>query len=174
MTVEIPNWAVFRASNVHRGGYRLPKKTSPYMPRPNAWPTHEKYQTSGARNLVHNHMQPYTGPSREEIKNYLTAGDYRNWGGAENSHCYGSCRGCGQVIFDRDKRGEHRRLGCGHKLENAFKLLKRDPACIICGEKTHQKHWGLPICSKDCQHHFQYVEVRPAALIAAFKLLEKR
>lgn len=166
---EVPNWALFRSANVHKGGFRWPKRSAVHDAHPHAWPTHKKYSWASTYPVMNN-TRAYNGPP-DLKENWLSQGDFRCWCGSETLHSYGACRVCAEVISIKNHRVTHRRLGCGHRLEQALKLLKRDPVCVICGDPTHQKRYGIPICSKDCQHHWQYVETRPAALIEAFKLL---
>ena len=98
----------------------------------------------------------------------LGGGDYRYWCGlsptARVNKGYASCRGCGEVFITKDGRKAHKSQGCGVKLEEAYKLLRRTTKCMICQLDTHRKVYGLPMCCKDCEFEWEYVTTTPMTL----------
>src|SRR5882757_2667027 len=81
----------------------------------------------------------------------LNGGDYRYWRGLPSSASivsnrgFAICRCCEQVVCSKDARKEHKKLGCGGKLEDAYNMLKRSKQCIICNLATNKKVYGLPL-----------------------------
>lgn len=97
----------------------------------------------------------------------LSGGDYRYWCGAYGSHWrkgYANCRGCGELCFTKSDRKTHKNLGCGARLEEAYKMLRRSNECIICTLNTNRKVYGLPMCCKDCEHEWEYTTGTPGTL----------
>lgn len=98
----------------------------------------------------------------------LSGGDYRYWCGVPPSSTfrkgYAQCRCCGQVVITKVERKEHKKGGCGSKLEDAYKMLRRSTECIICKLATHRKVYGLPMCCKDCEFEWEFTTATPAVL----------
>ncbi len=98
----------------------------------------------------------------------LSGGDYRYWCGMPGVFAankgYASCRCCGEVHCSKEGRKEHKKKGCGPKLEEAFKMLKRSTECIICKLATHRKVYGVPMCCKDCEFEWEFTTATPAVL----------
>lgn len=108
--------------------------------------------------------------------NPLTQGDFRYWNGLTlaTNRSYAACRNCGEIHHSHKTRKEHlKQEGCGSKLTNAYRLLAKDDRCVICNDKTRKKNWGIPLCSKDCEHEWAYVTRRPDALVAALDLVAR-
>lgn len=145
---KIPDW--FIAKGIRPGGMRmspLPKLEKP-KPEPNY------------------HFQPLFGIQRS-FGDVLGGGDIRYWCGSTTSSSYAACRSCGEVLFKREERKEHLKKGCSKVLTEAYKALLRDRKCVICDEKTSVKHFGVPLCCKDCVHEWSYVTRKPTSLSAA-------
>lgn len=159
---KIPDW--FIAKGIRAGGMRM-------APLPKL----EKEKT----NYVSTPFKPVFGGMQKSYGDVLGGGDLRYWCGSSGSASYSACRSCGEVLFKKDERRDHLKKGCSKVLTESYKALLRDRKCVICDEKTSVKHFGVPLCSKDCVHEWCYVTRKPTSLSAAIDfvrgwLLEKR
>jgi hypothetical protein len=145
---KIPDW--FIAKGIRPGGMRM-----------------EKYPTLKKEPAI---KWPVLSP-----KSYgepLSGGDLRYWVGANGSGCYAGCRNCGEVIFKKEERREHLKKGCSKVLTEAYKALLRDRKCVICDELTSVKHFGVPLCSKDCVAEWSFVTRKPLSLVLAIDFVK--
>lgn len=150
----IPNW--FLSKITYAGGVRQPKMEK--------WkPIYKPY-----RGFVPLYQQ------KRETPNALINSDYRYWGSSaafRYSGDMGSCRACRANFFAKDSRAEHMlKNNCRSLLERAYKRLKREQCCLICGQPTRKKKWGLPFCTEACIDNWMYYNVQPQSL---YKVLEE-
>ena len=161
MPTEIPDWILRK--KLYPGGVRLPKLTR--------WFSDAKTDLSA----YNSRFLPtvYAGYTNDPITEPLTNGDFRFWNGSQATTLrhYASCRMCGALEFNRRNRKEHMKEGCGGKLTAAYRLLAKDFRCVICNDKTSRSHWGVMLCSKDCEVEWSYVTRQPDALTAALELV---
>lgn len=117
----------------------------------------------------------------EGLKNFfapkvgnLVLDDYRFWYGArEAQSVFAKCRACRFNGYDPRIRIEHKTArGCYIWLVDAYKLLHKASDCVVCGERTMRRRWGVPICTKPaCEQTWMYDYIRPLpALMEALAL----
>jgi hypothetical protein len=151
--IQLPDYFVRKVSG-YPGGIRMPKMTT--------WWQDGSSSTGWPRPML-----PFGGVLHGE-GDPLSGGDYRYWCGAMPTMLcrkgYASCRACGEVVMYKDARKEHKKAGCGNKLEEAFKMLRRSTECVICKLPTHRKVYGLPMCCKDCEFEWEFTTTTPKVL----------
>ena len=160
---QIPEWLL--AKKHFPGGIRSPKRGKWY-----------DSENRGAQSRFPSMAGYHAGPALSGELNPLNQGDFRYWNGLQSTvnRSYAACRCCGEIHHSHKTRKEHlKKEGCGSKLTQAFKLLAKDDRCVVCNDKTRKKNWGIPLCSKDCEHEWAFVTRRPDALAAALDLVER-
>lgn len=111
------------------------------------------------------------------LKDIFEHWEYRFWCMAvwpPSTQILTECRCCGH-LGEQDKtiRQQHfKQSGCSKRLCNAYSLLLRDMACVICDKKAHNAKWGVPLCSSACTQAWCESESQPKALLEALKLTE--
>lgn len=151
---NIPDWFVLKG--VRSGGMRMAKLPKLEKPKGNFGYT----PTLGF------------GPHTKKTGEPLQGGDLRYWLGANGSASYGACRNCGEVLFTKEDRRKHMKEGCSKILTEAYKALLRDRKCVICDEVTSVRHYGVPLCSKDCVNEWCFVTRKPTSLVMAIDFVK--
>ena len=146
--IQLPDYLVRKVSG-YPAGMRMPKMI--------------KYYEAKSDNHGYRPLLPLLGNDGDP----LSGGDYRYWCGATGSFYrkgFSTCRGCGEVCFYKNERKEHKKKGCGNKLEEAYKMLSKTKECVICKLATKRKVYGLPFCCKDCEFEWEFTTTTPSVL----------
>jgi len=156
--IDLPNYFIRKVSG-YPAGIRMPK-------------IGHYYETGNfVGRTLHDIKNMFSGKEGDP----LSGGDYRYWCGIPPSSTakkgFASCRCCGSVLVTKKLRTDHKKEGCGARLEEAFKMLRRTKECVICDLATHRKVYGLPMCSKDCEYEWEFVSTTPAVLRAALEVV---
>lgn len=150
--IQLPNYFIRKVSG-YPGGIRMPKMT-PYF--------------QGDSKDSWRSWKPLLPNLSGKPGDPLSGGDYRYWCGVIASFGtnpgFATCRACGEILFHKDERKEHKKKGCGAKLEEAYKRLRKATECIICKLETHRKVYGLPMCCKDCEFEWEMTTATPRGL----------
>jgi hypothetical protein len=107
----------------------------------------------------------------------LAGGDYRYWAGTPHETVinkgFSRCRGCGVIKYTKLERKEHKNEKCGAYLERAYKVMRRRTDCVICGENTNKKVYGLAMCCNECVNEWELVTSCPLALLDVLDQIKK-
>ncbi len=158
---RVPNWLV--AKKTFPGGIRHPKRQK-WWESPNQEKPH-----FGSFHTI------FTPGTVRTAGDPISSGDFRYWCGSTSpmAKAYAACRCCGEVVVDRAERKTHRKEGCGSRLEKAFKILAKTKDCAICSLSTKRRAYGIPLCSKDCEHEWEYVTTKPRSLAYVLESIVK-
>lgn len=149
--VKIPDWVW--AKKYYAGGHRLQKFVKWYSR--NTAPVKPGGLWTPAKSVDLN------APRKEDA---LTIGDLRYWRGQQNEHMrnYGTCRACGFSSVSSELRKKHLQEGvCNVLMAGTMRELRKQNICGACGKTTKEQKWGIPICSKPCEHEFAYEFSKP-------------
>jgi hypothetical protein len=151
--IQLPDYFVRKVAG-YPAGIRMPKMEKWYADN---WP----------KGFVNSHNHTHY-PILSTEGDPLSGGDYRYWCGVPAATMfrkgYAQCRCCGEVVVHKKERKEHKQKGCGSKLEEAYKMLRRSTECIMCKLATHRKVYGLPLCCKDCEFEWEFTTATPRVL----------
>jgi hypothetical protein len=154
---KVPEWIWKKW--YYSAGIRLPKKTKP-------WDHEKKHSRKPVWNPINpaaSRLSVIHGAKVPPKLERLRTGDFRYWRGNPDvgfSH-WSSCRVCRAITINHDERRAHMKEGCARFLEVTMKRLKRVNMCVICGDDTTKKSWGVPLCNKECEYEWCYVATQP-------------
>lgn len=119
-------------------------------------------------------VNPATKNGERRAGNLLFT-DYRYWWGYPNALSqYSRCRGCRAMVFGLVNRKLHFDQGaCGRIVTEAIKTLD-DVYCVVCEKRSHEKVWGIPICSQECQNRWMYHDTSTKTTLWDLAIAEAR
>ena len=104
--------------------------------------------------------------------------EYRFWVGMKHQQAtYSLCKCCRTVVHGKNDRADHKKHwgetedSCMKRLQEAYKLIKKEGNCVCCKKKTYEEKWGLPLCSRVCQAEWKFSDTNWLILRAALKTL---
>jgi len=103
--------------------------------------------------------------------------EYRFWmpfiPATEGSAGYFTCRGCCTTVRTKEERKTHmEEKGCTNRCVLAYKRLLDKRVCVICGDLTRDKVWGVPLHDK-CKENWMLVECQPFRMSHELKVVKE-
>lgn len=144
MLIQVP--LSLSAGRLRPRGWRLP-------PRPPQWvrPQPPKVEVLRPTSPWVTSRKPSEAPS----PTLLPPDAYRFWIGSRHTTT-AWCRACAAYTSTFAQRLQHmEEKKCTTTLVAAYKLLLRDPVCVVCDKPTLTKHYGVPMCVS-CREPWQF------------------
>lgn len=180
--MPIPNWVLRTISLPY--GARLPQAEEP--PKAQNYTQFGGYSYSGLwQGRRSSKVQSYMDFEQDEPRGLehgkvmagnLLPHEYEFFAGSYyDASGFSVCRWCTATFYHGDRRKEHtRETECSQLIKKVGKLLCKDMKCVCCDKQTHQKSWGVPLCSPVCVARFKFRSgLGTSAYEAAKDLVEK-
>ena len=137
---EVPLFAI--RALCRAAGRRNPKLPSGW------WRSTTQHPNYGPH-TVYGYTPPISGGKTGNLEN----GEYRYWhGSSEKNSNFSKCRMCSSVAMNAAARQDHQKTTqCCKNLVAVYKLMlsMNHPVCAVCGNVTHNREWGVPMCRND-------------------------